>query len=361
MRLDYKVSYRNKDGSIQCIIAYKDGDKWRQRSKQGFKTQKESKDWQEDVIKELKENIKVPTEYRKLTWGEFKDIFLEDKKREYSYNSTLSFKNVFTKFDDLNNIPLLEVSYINLKPCIDEMMDCGLSETTIKDYLNKMRIVFNHAIENYEIMKVNPVKVKQYKISSSDKEGEPKKIRALTPNELEDLLSKLDGPDYYFTLIASKCGLRLGEINGLTSSVLDFKKGQIAVNRQWKKISDTEYNFGKLKTKNSYRTVPIPKNYIKELKEYNNTCIKSMDGRIFIDKSNSTTGIRLADKYQRFGYDISVHDLRHTYATTLIANGFDFKTVAELLGDTVEIVIETYIHFTNEMFENAKSRIDSIL
>ena len=30
--------------------------------------------------------------------------------------------------------------------------------------------------------------------------------------------------------------------------------------------------------------------------------------------------------------EISIHNLRHTYATTLISDGFDFETVAELMG-----------------------------
>lgn len=63
----------------------------------------------------------------------------------------------------------------------------------------------------------------------------------------------------------------------------------------------------------------------------------------------------------RLGLDASIHDLRHTYATTLLASGFDYKTVAELMGDNVQTIIKTYSHFTKDMFDSAKTRIDNIL
>ena len=56
----------------------------------------------------------------------------------------------------------------------------------------------------------------------------------------------------------------------------------------------------------------------------------------------------------------SPHDFRHTYATKLLANGVDIKTVASLLGDTVDTVIKTYIHYSDEMRENARTEIQRI-
>ena len=56
--MDYNISYRNKDKSIQCIISYKDSDgKWRQKSKQGFKRQKDAKPWISDTVEKLEETI----------------------------------------------------------------------------------------------------------------------------------------------------------------------------------------------------------------------------------------------------------------------------------------------------------------
>nr|WP_269148071.1 tyrosine-type recombinase/integrase [Megasphaera stantonii] len=55
-----------------------------------------------------------------------------------------------------------------------------------------------------------------------------------------------------------------------------------------------------------------------------------------------------------------MHVLRHTYATTLLARGVDIKTVAALLGDTVETVIKKYVHYSEEMRRNAAQNIQNI-
>lgn len=371
--MDYKVSYRKKDGGIQCIINYKDGDDWKQRTKQGFKIQKDAKPWIDETLDELKEIVKVPVEYRGTTFGEFKEIFLKDKEKEYAYNTIELYEKGFAKFKKIDDVLLTEVSYIHLKPCFDEMIKEKLEESTIRGYLGHIRTTFNHAIENYKIIKENPVNVKQYKFPVTEKREikitalidtklKENKIKVLTEFELNDLLSKLSGKDYYICVLAGKCGMRLGEINGtLDDGSIDLENNVVHVRRQWKKVAKNKYDLGTLKRANSYRTVPLPIKYVPEFKKYINTCVKDINNRIFIDKTNPATGSRLIYKFKKLGYDISIHDLRHTYVTILIKKGFDFKTIAELIGDTVEMVIKTYAHFTTDMFESAQDRINKFL
>ncbi len=51
-------------------------------------------------------------------------------------------------------------------------------------------------------------------------------------------------------------------------------------------------------------------------------------------------------------YDITIHDLMHTYGTSLIAKGIDFKTTAQLLEHDVEITIKIYSHVNQYMVDN---------
>lgn len=357
--MDYNVTYRQKDKSIQCIISYKDSDgTWRQKSKQGFKAQKDAKPWIKSSVDELEKLIKVEDKYRGITFGEFKEIFKNDKKREHTYNTKMATDTALSHFKNLDNIPLIDIGYINIKPCVDALIDKGFKNSTISTYLTKLKVVFNHAIDQYEIISANPIKDKQYplpQLKGSDK------IRVLSASEIKDLFDKLKGKDYYISLIALKCGLRIGEIIGLIDSEIDFKNAEINIKRQWKLLDGGVHGFGPPKSNNSYRTVPIPLGHVSILQEYVNNCILGIDRRVFIEESTTGASNRLNKKYKRYGYDISVHDLRHTYATTLIANGFDFKTVAKLMGDTVETIISTYSHFTAEMYSSAKNRINKIL
>ena len=360
MSLDYKVSYREKDGSIQAIISFKDNNgKWRQKSKQGFRIQKDAKPWIGDTIDDLKKAVKTPAEFRRMSFGKFKDIFLQDKKR-YSKNTILTYKNAYEWFKGLNDILLIEVDYINIKPCIDKMIDSKqLGKTTIEKYIDCIATTLNHAKKNYKIIVVNPINKSQYEFPKEEKK---KKINALNKSESDDILSKLDGRDYMISLIALKCGLRIGEIIGLQDASFNFEEAELKIDKQWKLIDENgEYGFGTLKSDNSYRKVPIPINYVYEIKNYVKNCAIGIDRRIFPEKKTNSTTSRLCYKYKRVGHDISAHDLRHTYATTLLANGLDYKTVAELMGDTVETIIKTYSHFIEDMYDNAKNKIDNIL
>lgn len=41
--MQFNITIRKKDKGYQCIVSYKDGNRWRQKSKQGFETQKAAK------------------------------------------------------------------------------------------------------------------------------------------------------------------------------------------------------------------------------------------------------------------------------------------------------------------------------
>lgn len=356
--MDYNVTYRKKDKGIQCIISYKDNDgSWRQKSKQGFQRQKDAKPWIQSVVEELEKTIKVSSEFQGITFGEFKEIFQNDKKRELAYNTKSSYEQAFFKFATLDNIPLIDIGYINIKPCIDAMIDEGMEGSTIALHMSKIKAVLSHAIDNYEILQVNPVKNKQYSLPKSDKRN----IKVLSKNQLTDLFSKLKDKDYYISLIVAKCGLRIGEVVGLTDTDVDFANSEITVNKQWKLVSKNKYDFGPPKSKNSYRVVPIPLDYVSAIKQYVNNCALGIDRRIFFEKSTDATARRLREKYRRYGHDFTAHDLRHTYATTLLANGFTYREVAELIGDTEETVIKAYSHFTEDMYKDTKSKLNNIL
>ena len=77
-------------------------------------------------------------------------------------------------------------------------------------------------------------------------------------------------------------------------------------------------------------------------------------------ENNEILTNNLKNTYKNLGYDISIHELRHTYATMLISNGVDFKTAAQLLGHDIEQTMKTYSHVTNDMISAASKIINNI-
>ncbi|MBQ6561651.1 MAG: tyrosine-type recombinase/integrase, partial [Paludibacteraceae bacterium] len=57
-----------------------------------------------------------------------------------------------------------------------------------------------------------------------------------------------------------------------------------------------------------------------------------------------------------------IHALRHTFATLLLSNGVDIKTVSELLGHSdITVTYNTYIHVIKEQKKKALATIPSLL
>ena len=99
--MDYKEHIRKKDKGLQAILSYKEGKKWKQKSKQGFedsrKGKKEAKEWLRKALDELENNLKLDRDHADITFKEFSEMYLEDRKVNISVNTYVSFRAAFKK------------------------------------------------------------------------------------------------------------------------------------------------------------------------------------------------------------------------------------------------------------------------
>lgn len=356
--MDYNITYRQKDKGWQFIISYKVNGKWKQKSKQGFKTKKEAKPEAEKVLKELKKKLKnnliVNETINSLTFELLHENFIEHIKLYKEYSTIKGYKNAYSCFSSLKNYKVNDIKSIDIQRCVDQLIKNNRKIDTIKTYIRRISLEFEYYIETYNSIYINPTK--KIKLPA-DKKNNSKK--ALTKKELDYLLENLKGSKYFIVAyIAANTGLRCGEILGLTWADLDEKKSSLIVNKQWKLLKDGKSGFGELKTKNSNRSVPITKTFIKTLKEYKSSSPLSIDNRI-APFNKASIEKYLNPKLREFA-DISIHELRHTYATLLIYNGLDFKTVAKILGHDVKQTFNTYSHVTDDMMNDAFKTIEKI-
>ena len=90
-----------------------------------------------------------------------------------------------------------------------------------------------------------------------------------------------------------------------------------------------------LKTKNSYRTIPLSEDTVAVLRAQKE---KTHDAYVFPSPNGgpiSPDSVRnmLKRVLERAGLpDVRFHDLRHTFATLALQNGVDIKTVSGMLG-----------------------------
>ena len=346
----YSISTRQKDKGWQVIVSYKDRyGKWRQKSKQGFTTKRQAKDYGDVIVKDIKENLLLTNneELANMTFIEFTRLYFVDMKDKLRPNSIITYQNAIKHLYPIHNVKVSDITSSKIHSMVQEMP----LPTPSKHYpLRCLKTILSHAISHYDLLPRNPV------TNSITYKPKMTRKRIVNAEEIEMYFNNSDPLSHYHVAIKILyyTGIRVGELLGLTWNDVDLDNMTISINKQWVRIgSSNNRGFGQLKTKNSNRILPIPSTLVESLKNYK---YHSKHARIMPINSSSP----LYKYIKKHINNHSPHDFRHTYATKLLSNGVDIKTVASLLGDTVDTVIKTYIHYSDEMRENARAEIHRI-
>ncbi|MGW4779004.1 tyrosine-type recombinase/integrase [Streptomyces filamentosus] len=127
-----------------------------------------------------------------------------------------------------------------------------------------------------------------------------------------------------------------------------------------------------VKTRHSYRTVPVPRSVISALTEHLKDHSAAPDSFVFPAPGGNPMVPMSREQFYKVAWRPAVkaaelpagarlHDLRHTYASVLIAAGKDPKTVASRLGDTVGVTMTTYPHLFPEEDEDTRVMVGDFL
>ncbi|QNO14970.1 site-specific integrase [Alkalicella caledoniensis] len=363
--MDYKVSYREKDKGIQCIINYKDQyGKWKQKSKQGFKRQKDAKPWIENTLEDIREIMRLSPsrEYEGITFGSFKEVYIEHAKIHLQANTIKALETSLNKFTVLDPMDIRKIKKMDVQKIVDQLLKTSLKNNTIKLYVTYLGTVFSAAKNDYNLITNIPTQgIKLGDKVSFKTKSQLATSKALTDEELKLLLTDFSKSKYYDLIeFISKTGLRGGEALGVTLDDIDIVNCEIDINKQWKIIKETgKYGFGPLKSDRSYRKVPLPKSYAKELMSRK---VVNFSKRLFPYPNTQDLQGSLNKAFKAKGYDITIHILRHTYITKLLASGLiDDETIAQIAGHTVTQLRKTYSHVNKNMRDKAKAIINDIV
>jgi len=353
------ITYRErKKGNWQYIISYKDEtSKWKQKGKQGFEKKSLAKEAAELDLKKLKKELieikKLDENYKEITFKEFIDIFIKNLKLHREPNTVISYSSALSHFKTLNDLKLININNTDIQNCIDSMVKRNLKTTTIDKYLKLIVSFFNSAVKQYKIIYKNPIENINFPLTKTKA-----KRNVLSIDRYNELIKEFEGTNFYIVLLlAGSCGLRVGEILGLTWDNVDTENKLLIIEKQWKKLDNGSYGFSSLKSTNSYRIIPLSSELINKIEEYKNIWVKNENDRLVFYSPGSLSS-NLNRKLKK--YNLTIHTLRHGYATALVSNEVDFKTAAKILGHDITQTMKTYSHVTDEMMKNAANKIDDI-
>lgn len=147
------------------------------------------------------------------------------------------------------------------------------------------------------------------------------------------------------------CGLRRSELLNLKPADIDSKRG-IVIIRQSKGKKD--------------RIAPLSPKILEMLREYytgykpKTWLFEGQNENTKYDERSLSNVLKQALTKSRISKPVSLHWLRHSYATHLLESGTDLRYIQELLGHSSSKTTEIYTHVSTKSLQQIKSPFDDL-
>ena len=274
--------------------------------------------------------------------------FLE-KEKKVSNNTLQSYERdmkQFTKYLEESGEDFIKVTDEGIKEYIAYMQEIGKKPSTISRGLASIRSFYQYEVKNKKVEKDPTEGIQSPKI-------EKRVPNVLTSNEVALLLEQpknvdLKGiRDKAMLEFAYATGMRVTEIISLNIEDINLERG-----------------YATCKNGKRERTVPLGNMSLKALKEYitnaRNVMIKDENEKaLFVNLNGqrlTRQGFWKIIKYYKeqahIEKEITPHVLRHSFATHLLQNGADLKSIQTMLGHSDILSTQIYMQFQDETLKN---------
>lgn len=393
---ELNVRKRGKKWQYEFEIASVGG-KRKQKTKLGFKTKKEALEAGAIALAEYN-NSGSSFEPNKISVSDYFDYWFEQYVViNLQPNTQEGYQTYIEKHikPNLGHYRLKSLTPAILQDFINSRMINGFKRNHLEGLFGVLSGALKYAVEPCNYIKNSPmlyVKMPKYDLSTKEINR-----RYLSPDEFNKIIERFPSNTIYYIpiMIAYYTGFRIGEVLALTWDDIDFENKTISINKNLyfhRKLKI--WCLGTTKTTTSRRTIKIGDILVRILKKYKieqnknklkygnlyfNTFEKEEKNKNrklrtlhFIQYGISLPGFKKLNmvctkedgelvtintlKYASrvINYSLHIpfnfHCLRHTHATTLIANGADIKSVQLRLGHSrIETTYNTYFHPTPQV------------
>jgi integrase len=364
------------------VVDYRDRD--RIRRWEPFQTRGEADKRLEEILKGLREGtFRPPSEIP--TFEETAKEWLETK-RGRRVASLLQWQT----HADVHLVPALgkvrldKITVAMIERRRDRLRSDGLAPRTVNKILTTATAVFALAVRRGYVS-MNPAQVAE-RLRCDDAESaavpsdtprartvEVTEADVLAIAEVRKLIQNAStGRDKALVMTLALTGARIGEATALTWPDIELDEARVHIRRSvsWAKERGVkgapDPRFYEPKTKAGRRTIQIPAALVAELRRWKLACPPT-DNDLVFPSANGTPVHRsvvrshvLQPALERAGLrtDVTVHSLRHSFATALIQQGTTVNEVAGLLGhSTPDITMRVYTHWLHGA---ASSSIDRL-
>ncbi len=278
-------------------------------------------------------------------------LFLEfiQNEKKLSDNTLQSYRRDILQYEDYvekNRLNYAKVKEDDIRKYLEYLHGIGKKTSTISRSLASIRSFYQFLLRVRKIKKDPTEKIESPKI-------EKKAPSVLTAKEVELLLEQPKDIDLKGTRdkamleFAYATGMRVTEIISLNIDDVNLEEGYVVC-----------------KNGNKQRNIPLGTISLNALKEYITDARKVMiknekEQSLFVNVNGgrlTRQGFWKIVKYYKeqahIEKDITPHVLRHSFATHLLQNGADLKSIQTMLGHSDISSTQVYMQFQDEGLKN---------
>ncbi|MBA3823620.1 MAG: site-specific integrase [Ktedonobacterales bacterium] len=337
------------------------------------KTRDEVRQQVNQIVRDKEAGLQIVTE--RQTLGQYLESWLPVVKQQVDFGTYRRYRNFAQThiIPALGRVQLTKVTPQQLQKLYTKLQEDGLSTTTVFHLHSALHRALKDALKMGLIQRnvtemVSPPRRRHHEMIPLSKD----QARALLTSVFGDKFEAV-------FVLALTTGMREGEIFGLSWPDVDLAKKSLVV-RVGLKEAEKGRAIGKTKTTSSRRRIALSQNVVDALTRHRerqreektkagelwdssfDLVFPNHFGRPLIPDNFVKRHFKPRLKQLGISEDTRFHDLRHTCATLLLADGVNIKVVSEMLGHAdISITLRIYAHVLPGMHEIAADSMDRLL
>lgn len=372
--------YKEKTGLWTCAYQ-KPGEKGEMKRavKRGFPREKDAVAWFNGIASDLQSG--AFTDPGKLTVAQWLRSFLSAYCGHLQPSTKRGYENSIEKhlIPRIGAYRLRDLQPVMVQSCYNDIAKSarklGGDKTKVyaPSFVHQVHICLHRALEmavRDGLLNKNPTRYAELPSAP------PPSREYCTPDQVRAVLAGIAGGEAAMpVMLCASLGLRRGEALGLRWQDVDMD-ACTAVIQQQVVISDRELVCKSLKNTSSYRTVPVPAALVDALKAHKKAqaAVRLSSGKMYKDQGficADETGTPLRPDsvsraaktvISRVAPGLSLHDLRHTYATLLRQSDVPIEVISGLLGHaSVSTTFQFYVGDDSQAKKLAADKINNVI